>query len=229
MVGVGAVIVVMLGVAGALYLRGGSMPTLEEPTAVPTVPAPPQPSESPGAGVPSEPPSPPPAAQVSPAPAPAAAGAPAGNRPATGTGGRGQAASQGKAGGRALPSQSAPAAIPATLDPGTPAAQAAPAPAARIYLTTEVDVKPEVLTQVPPIYTDDAVKQNVKDVVVLQVLVDANGRPQTIKLLRGSQRAPLLNGSAAAAVRQWTFSPARRNGEPVPCWFNVGVPFPPAK
>jgi len=90
-------------------------------------------------------------------------------------------------------------------------------------------VKPEVLTQVPPIYTDDAVKQNVKDVVVLQVLVDANGRPQTIRLLRGSQKAPLLDGSAAAAVRQWTFKPARKDGQPVPCWFNIGVPFPPVK
>jgi len=112
-----------------------------------------------------------------------------------------------------------------------PAAPATPAdvPSSRVYLPAEVDVKPEVLTKVAPVYTDDAAKQNLQDVVVLQVLVDAGGRPQTIRLLRGSQKAPLLNGSAAAAVRQWTFSPATKGGQPVPCWFNVGVPFPPTK
>ena len=99
----------------------------------------------------------------------------------------------------------------------------------RVYLATEVDVKPEVLTQVAPLYPDDAAKQKVQDVVVLQVLVDASGRPQTIKLLRGSRKAPSLDGAAAAAVRQWTFSPATKTGQPVACLFNVGVPFPPTK
>jgi len=90
-------------------------------------------------------------------------------------------------------------------------------------------VKPEVATQVAPNYPDEVARQNVQDVVILQVLVDAAGKPQNIKLLRGSRRAPLLDGAAAAAVRQWTFRPARKNGQPVACWFNVGVPFPPAK
>jgi serine/threonine-protein kinase len=229
MLGVGAVIVVMLGLTGAWYLRGGSEATVEAPAAAPAAPPTSQPSEFPVTVVPSEPPPPPPAAQVPPAPAAAPVGAPAGNRAATGTGGRGQSASPGKVGGRALPSQPVPAAVPAAPNPPTPDTQAAGSPSSRIYQALEVDVKPEVLTQVPPVYTDDAVKQNVRDVVVLQVLVDASGRPQTIKLLRGSQKAPLLNGSAAAAVRQWTFSPAKKNGEPVPCWFNVGVPFPPVK
>jgi protein TonB len=92
-----------------------------------------------------------------------------------------------------------------------------------------VDVKPEVLAQVAPVYPDEVAKQKVEDVVVLQVLVDATGKPQNIKLLRGSRKAPLLDGAAAAAVRQWTFSPARKGGQPVPCWFNVGVPFPPKR
>jgi serine/threonine-protein kinase len=236
--GVAAVLVAALGIAGALYLRGGSATTVDAPPAAAIEPQVPEPSQPAGATVspdavvapPSSPASPalPPAQP--PAQPPAPPGAPAGSRSPSAPGGRGQTASQGRVGGRGLPVP--PAAAPGA---GANAAQAAPDPAAagapspRIYLTTEVDVKPEVLTQVPPIYTEDAAKQNVKDVVVLQVLVDANGRPQTIKLLRGSQKAPLLNGSAAASVRQWTFSPAKKDGQPVPCWFNVGVPFPPAK
>jgi serine/threonine-protein kinase len=219
--GLAGVIVVVLGVAGALYLRDGWGPAVEEPSTGAGVPLLQQP-EAPAVAVA------PPAAPVTPPDAlqPQASGAPAGGAPP-----RVPAVSPNRAGTRPLASQPAGPAPPANpaSPPATPIPPATNEPSARVYQTTEVDVKPEVLTQVPPIYTDDAVKQNVKDVVVLQVLVDANGRPQTIRLLRGSQKAPLLNGAAAASVRQWTFKPARKDGQPVPCWFNVGVPFPPVK
>jgi protein TonB len=114
--------------------------------------------------------------------------------------------------------------VPAPAAPAPPAIGSA---AVRIYQAVEVDVRPEVLTQLPPVYPDDAAKQNVQDVVVLQVLVDTAGRPESVKLLRGSRKAPALDSAATAAVRQWTFKPAKKNGQPVPCWFNVGVPFPP--
>jgi protein TonB len=65
--------------------------------------------------------------------------------------------------------------------------------------------------------------------VVLQVLVDGSGRPQTIKVLRGARTSGLLDGAAEAAVRQWTFKPATKGGQPVASWFNLAVPFPPAK
>jgi serine/threonine-protein kinase len=222
-------VVVALGVAGMMYLRGGSPFRLEQPPAV----APPiQPATEPaGAAPPPDsgwpPLSPPPAPAPSAAPA---AGAPAATRGAAGSA-RGQAASQGRTGARPLPSQPVAAAPPADASqvPSAPAAPVANAPSARVYLATELDTKPEVLTQVAPNYPDEAAQKNVQDVVVLQVLVDASGRPQTIKLLRGSRKAPLLDGAAAAAVRQWTFSPARKDGQAVPSWFNVGVPFPPAK
>jgi protein TonB len=34
-----------------------------------------------------------------------------------------------------------------------------------------------------------------------------------------------LDSAAVAAVKRWRFSPARRRGEAVNCWLNVGVPF----
>ena len=68
-----------------------------------------------------------------------------------------------------------------------------------------------------------------QDVVVLQVLVDAAGRPQTIRVLRGSRKFAPLDTAATESVRQWTFKPAVKDGRPVACWFNLGVPFPPAK
>ncbi len=89
-----------------------------------------------------------------------------------------------------------------------------------------MDAKPEVLTQVAPVYPPDAAAQKVQDVVVLQVLVDAAGRPQTIRVLRGSRKSAALDGAATESVRQWTFKPAMKDGRPVACWFNLGVPVP---
>ena len=81
-----------------------------------------------------------------------------------------------------------------------------------------------------PEYPAEAARQKVQDVVVLQVLVDAAGRPQTIKVLRGSRTVRSARWRATeAAVRQWTFKPATKGGQPVACWFNLAVPFPPAK
>ena len=120
--------------------------------------------------------------------------------------------------------QASGASLPAV--PPTPGTTPAPA---RVYQTNEVDTKPEVLAQVAPIYPPDAEAQKVQDVVVLQVLVDAAGRPQTIRVLRGSRKSGLLDGAATESVRQWTFKPAMKNGRPVACWFNIGVPFPPSR
>ena len=224
--------VVVLGIAGALFFQWSAIaPTDSPPAAVVESPAQ-EPSQPAAQG-------PGPASRVDapavPAPpvTPAPAAPPAAGRGGTNAAGRGTATSTaGRAGSRPAPPPAAAASPPAGSPPaGAPVAQSAPVTAApgRVYLATEVDVKPEVLTQVAPLYPDDAAKQNVQDVVVLQVLVDSGGRPQTIRLLRGSRKAPLLDGAAAAAVRQWTFKPAMKNGEPVACMFNVGVPFPPAK
>ena len=116
--------------------------------------------------------------------------------------------------------------------PDRPAPAAGPAagtPAGRVYLSTEVDVRPEVVRQVPPIYPEGALAQRLQDVVVLKVLIGPTGRPEDIQVLRGSQKTPAFNAAAITAVRQWAFSPARKNGLPVPCWWAVGVPFEPPK
>jgi protein TonB len=98
-----------------------------------------------------------------------------------------------------------------------------------VYISTEVDVRPQVVRQVPPVYPERAVALRVQDVVVLKVLVGPTGRPEDIQVLRGSQKGSALDAAAVAAVRQWEFYPARKDGQPVSCWFNVGVPFQPPK
>ena len=41
----------------------------------------------------------------------------------------------------------------------------------------------------------------------------------------GSKAGPPLDDAVIAAVNRWTFSPARKKGEAVSCWLNVGVPI----
>jgi hypothetical protein len=42
--------------------------------------------------------------------------------------------------------------------------------------------------------------------------------------LRKSKSGGRIDDAVIAAVSQWTFSPAKRRGEAVSSWFNIGVP-----
>jgi TonB family protein len=62
-------------------------------------------------------------------------------------------------------------------------------------------------------------------VVVVRILVSQSGHAYRVNLLRRSRLGPAADEAVIAAVKQWTFSPARRRGEAVSCWLNVGVPL----
>ncbi|MFO7693211.1 MAG: TonB family protein [Vicinamibacterales bacterium] len=224
--GLAGIVIVALGVAGTMFLRGGTVPEVPAPP-MPAVEAPSQATAGPDLPTALLTAEPPPALEAPAAPAPPQAPRPNTNRrPAAAS------PSSGPRPGAGPQVSPAPAAALQASGASLPAAPAAPGTQpvpGRVYQTSEVDAKPVVLTQVAPVYPADAASRQIQDVVVLQVLVDATGRPQTIKLLRGSRKSALLDGAAAAAVRQWTFKPAEKDGRPVACWFNLGVPFPPSR
>jgi serine/threonine-protein kinase len=221
MVGAGGALLMVLAIVAVVFLRGGSQMANQNP---------PDPGAVKGAGTSSTPPAPPDSVP------PAVASIPTPAAPAQGSAGV-------SAGARAPGQQPAPGATaarpravprPPTSAPGADAAvarslpdrpAATAGPAGRVYISTEVDERPQVVRQVPPVYPEGAIALRVQDVVVLTVLVGPTGRPEDIQVLRGSQKASALDAAAVTAVRQWEFSPAKKNGQPVPCWFNVGVPF----
>ena len=231
LIGATAVLVVGVGIAGALYVRGGAGEAVEEPAvSVAEPPAQRLPEPAGAVAIPEAPPAEaPPTAPPAPPPGGTAAG-----RGSAGPTARVPGAPQSKPGAKPLPTQATPvgqgsgaAVVPAPAAPAAPPSSA-PAPG-RVYQSNEVDSKPAVLTQVAPEYPAEAARQKAQDVVVLQVLVDAAGRPQTIKVLRPARTSGALDSAAEAAVRQWTFRPATKGGQPVACWFNLAVPFPPGK
>jgi protein TonB len=116
----------------------------------------------------------------------------------------------------AAPAPAAPAPAPAPAPP--------PAPVGPFFELRDVNETPRVATRVDPQVPDDLRDRQLNEVVIVRVLVTQTGHPLMINLLRKSKAGPSLDNAIVAAVKQWTFVPARRRGEAVSCWFHVGVP-----
>jgi TonB family protein len=82
-----------------------------------------------------------------------------------------------------------------------------------------------VATRVDPQLPEEIRTRLIDEVVIVRVLVSERGQPSRICVLRRSRAGLPLDDAVIAAVNQWTFSPARRKGEAVSSWYNVGVPI----
>ena len=82
---------------------------------------------------------------------------------------------------------------------------------------------PVLVTEVLPEYSEEARKARFQGTVVLNTIVREDGSVQVTKILRGIGFG--LDQNAIAAVLQWRFKPARRNGKPVASYLNVEVSF----
>jgi TonB family protein len=120
----------------------------------------------------------------------------------------------------------APDAAPDTPDVvATAPAPATPAPpVGPFFETKDVTESPRVATRVEPRLPDELRARPIDEIVIVRALVSQSGHPSRISLLRRSKTGPQLDDVVVAAVNQWTFSPARKRGEPVSCWLNFGVP-----
>ena len=125
---------------------------------------------------------------------------------------------------------SAKPSAPVIAAPVVEVAAAAPAPAPRpeavgpFFESNQVNEPPRMATRVEPRLPAELRDRSVKEVVVVRALVSQSGQPTRISLLRRSKTGPQLDDVVLAAVNQWTFSPAKKKGEPVSCWFNFAVP-----
>ncbi|MCC7540700.1 MAG: energy transducer TonB, partial [Deltaproteobacteria bacterium] len=83
---------------------------------------------------------------------------------------------------------------------------------------------PELVERVLPEYPARARALELEGQVVLEVVVDREGRPEpAIRVLRSQ---PPFDGAAVAAVRRWRFRPARdAEGHPVRVLMEVPVRF----
>src|SRR5262245_20362706 len=89
----------------------------------------------------------------------------------------------------------------------------------RLHAGMQAPVK---IVNVNPIYPPVAQTVRVKGVVILEAIIDERGFVKSVSVLRSIQ---LLDQAAVDAVKQWRFTPARLNGEPVPVVMTVTVNF----
>jgi TonB family protein len=97
-----------------------------------------------------------------------------------------------------------------------PSAPAAP-------LAVGGDVKPaKLISSMPPIYPALAKNQHVSGNVLVDALIDANGRVTTMKVVSGPT---LLHQAAMDALKQWRYQPASLDGKPVAMHLTVTLQF----
>jgi TonB family protein len=106
------------------------------------------------------------------------------------------------------------------------AAAAAPAVKDGDLVDTElIDTPPVPVKQVNPQPTRIALQRRVSGVVLLRVLVGANGAPETVEIVRDTTPNVGLGNASKAALEQWRWKPATKDGHKVKTWIVVQVPF----
>jgi periplasmic protein TonB len=82
---------------------------------------------------------------------------------------------------------------------------------------------PEVIYNPEPSFSEEARKAKMQGIVMLLLVVGKDGRPYDIRV--GQSLGMGLDEQAIAAVTQWRFRPATKNGQPVATQIAVQVDF----
>jgi TonB family protein len=103
----------------------------------------------------------------------------------------------------------------------TPGPLAAPTPDGVVPVGGAIK-EPQKVRDVPPVYPKIAQASKVSGVVILDIVVGADGRVNDIRVLRS---IPMLDTAAIDAVWQWQYTPTLVNGVPTPVQMTVTVNF----
>jgi TonB family protein len=82
---------------------------------------------------------------------------------------------------------------------------------------------PELIYHVEPEFSAEARKAKFEGIVLVNLIVDAKGKPQDVHVVRGAGMG--LDEKALKAVKQYKFKPAMEGGKPVPVGLNVEINF----
>ena len=82
---------------------------------------------------------------------------------------------------------------------------------------------PQAVSAPDPEYSSEALRKHVEGMVLLRVVVGANGRVSDIRVAHSLGSG--LDEKAIEAVKQWRFKPAKKNDTPVPVEVNIELNF----
>ena len=83
---------------------------------------------------------------------------------------------------------------------------------------------PTLLLQVRPTYTAYALRERIQGSVLLELVVQRDGTPRDIRVIRSLDREG-LDREAIVAAEQWRFGPGRRDGVPVDVLVTIVMDF----
>jgi protein TonB len=81
---------------------------------------------------------------------------------------------------------------------------------------------PRLLNKMPPAYPADAKWKRIQGIVLVNGVIDTDGRVKALEVLTGP---PALQDAALEAVRHWTYSPTLVDGKPVEVELTARVEF----
>lgn len=88
-----------------------------------------------------------------------------------------------------------------------------------------VDVPPVATKKVNPKYPPAAFQRGIEQTVVFRALISEFGNVLDIAFVDASKTAPAFRKACDEAVRQWRFSPAKKNGVNVKVWKTFSIAF----
>jgi TonB family protein len=97
-----------------------------------------------------------------------------------------------------------------------------------LHLTASSSAAGELSAPVPqrkvdPKYPLTAMQEHIEGEVILYAVIRPDGTVDSIQVVRGVD--PQLDANAVAALSQWKFQPAAKNGQPIPLEAIVHIPF----
>ncbi len=84
---------------------------------------------------------------------------------------------------------------------------------------------PQVIREVKPQYTAEAMRAKIQGIVLLEAVVQTDGTVGEVRVVRSLDPVFGLDQEALKAARQWRFVPGRRQGQPVPVLVSIELTF----
>jgi TonB family protein len=94
---------------------------------------------------------------------------------------------------------------------------------AQVYRVSPGVTSPVALVRVQPSYSEAARKAKWQGTVTVSLIVDAQGRPQDVRVVKALGFG--LDEMAVEAVQKWTFKPGEKDGKPVPVEATIEINF----
>lgn len=92
-----------------------------------------------------------------------------------------------------------------------------------IFDINDLDQKPKTVKQVPPIYPISAKRRGLSGWASAEFIIDTRGNVVNVKITRSSD--PVFDDPTIKALRQWKFTPGRKNGKVVTTRANSKIPY----